>query len=126
MGQRIKVEGKFLIVEEDNWINSTCEIILREGENCLARSRISTASSKWVFDRIFVDEEHRAKGYGSEVLCKLTDYLDRKGLDLYAYIHATGSLDNRQLLAWYKRHGFVKSGDGSYPLVRIHRNRIRY
>jgi len=122
MGQRIRKEGKFLIIEENDWINSTCEISLCDGENCLARSKISTACGKWIFDHIFVAEEHRAKGYGSEVLNKLTDYLDQNRLDLYAYIHSTGSLDDRQLLAWYKRHGFMESSDGSYPLVRSYRN----
>ena len=111
-------EGKFLIVEEKNWINRICVIKLCDGDKCLALSEISTVNDKWVFNRIFADEEHRAKGYGSEVLAKLTDYLDQNRITLYAYIYSTGSLNEEQLLAWYERHGFIVSNDGSYHLVR--------
>lgn len=108
-------------MEEKNRINRICVISLLEGDQILALSEINTAGDKWVFNRIFVAEEHRAKGYGSAVLKKLTAYLDRNRIHLYAYIYSSGSLNEKQLMDWYKRYGFTESQDGSYPLVRPYR-----
>lgn len=118
MERSIIREGKFLIMEEINPINRICVIKLCEGAQCLALAEISPVNDKWVFNRIFVAEEHRAKGYGSAVLSKLTEYLDKNLIDLYAYVYSSGSLNERQLVSWYKRYGFISLKDGDYPLVR--------
>lgn len=119
----LKEENIFIKEKKDN-ISRSCTIQLCSGDNILASAEIRTAGDTWVFQKISVAEEHRAKGYGSEVLKKLVGYLDRNQIDLYAYIHSSGSLSEQQLAAWYKRHGFVDSDERGYQLVRKSRQNL--
>jgi GNAT superfamily N-acetyltransferase len=111
-------EGNILIVEETNPINRIILLQLKEHDKTLAFAEISTSGCIWVFTRMFVSEENRSKGYGSEVLTKLIEYLDRKNMDLYAYIYSSGSLSEKQLESWYRRYGFVDAGHTGYPMAR--------
>jgi len=110
-------EDGFLIIEETNSICKSCVVCLCRSGEVLASARIRTAGGVWVFQGIDVSGEHRSKGYGSLVLKKLTGYLDRHGIDLYACVHSGGALSEKQLVEWYKRYGFVNGGKG-YHLVR--------
>ncbi|MDD4334662.1 MAG: GNAT family N-acetyltransferase [Desulfotomaculaceae bacterium] len=118
MERSIIKEGNFLIIEEKNPINKIVRFQLKNHDKILACAEISSACDIWIFNRMYVSEENRAKGYGSEVLTKLTAYLDRKKMDLYAYIYSTGSLREKQLDAWYRRHGFEDDAEKGYPLAR--------
>lgn len=119
MEQSIIKDGDILITEETNSVNRIVRFqLIDRNQKTLACAEISSAGDTWVFTRIFVSEENRARGYGSEVLKKLTAYLDKKGMDLYAYIFSTGSLSEKQLDAWYRRYGFVDAEDKGYPLAR--------
>ena len=111
-------DGNILITEETNPINRIVRFQLIEGDKILAGAEISSAGGAWIFDRIFVSGENRSRGYGSEVLKKLAAYLDRKNIDLYAYIYSTGSLGDKQLEAWYRRYGFTDASDRGCPLAR--------
>ena len=112
-----------LISEEINQINRTTRFELRDGEDILAAAEISTAGDVWVFTGIFVSGEHRANGYGSDVLKIVIEYLDRNNIDLFAYIYSYGSLSERHLDAWYRRYGFVDAGEAGYQLARYARCR---
>lgn len=118
MKRNILKEGNVLIIEEINPSSRAVYFQLKDNDKTLASSEISSVGDKWVFTRMFVSEEHRAKGYGSEVLSKLVEYLDRNKLDLFAYIYSSGSLREEQIDAWYRRYGFVDAGDEGYPLAR--------
>jgi GNAT superfamily N-acetyltransferase len=107
-----------LITEEINQINRTIRFELKDGENTLATAEISTAGDVWVFTGIFVSGEYRANGYGSDLLTKIIEYLDRKNIDLFAYIYSYGSLSEKHLDAWYRRYGFVDAGEEGYQLAR--------
>jgi predicted GNAT family acetyltransferase len=76
--QRIIKEGNILITEETNPINRIVRFQLKDNDKTLACAEIYSAGDIWIFNRIYVSEENRAKGYGSEVLTKLTAYLDHK------------------------------------------------
>ena len=107
-----------LISEEINQINRITRFELIDGEDTLATAEISMAGDVWVFTGIFVSGEHRANGYGSDVLTKVIEYLDRNNIDLFAYIYSYGSLSERQLDAWYRRYGFVDASEQGYQLAR--------
>lgn len=124
MEQRIIKEGNILITEETNPINRIVRFQLKDNDKTLACAEIYSAGDIWIFNRIYVSEENRAKGYGSEVLTKLTAYLDHKNIDLYAYIYSSGSLSEKQLDAWYKRYSFSEAAEKGYPLVRYAGGRI--
>jgi GNAT superfamily N-acetyltransferase len=120
----VSITGSFirkrniLISEEINQINRTTRFELRDGENTLATAEISTAGEVWIFTGIFVSGEYRANGYGSDLLARLIEYLDRNNIDLFAYIYSYGSLSERHLDAWYRRYGFVDAGEKGYQLAR--------
>jgi GNAT superfamily N-acetyltransferase len=114
----VVMEGNFQITEELNRINRITRFDLKGGDDTLASAEISTAGDIWIFSRIFVSGEHRANGYGSDVLIKLIEYLDRNNIDLYAYIYSSGSLSEKHLDAWYRRYGFVDTVEKEYPLAR--------
>lgn len=124
MEQRITQEGNILITEETNPINRIVRFELKDNDKTLAWAEICSAGDIWIFNRIYVSEENRAKGYGSEVLTKLTAYLDRKNIDLYAYIYSSGSLSEKQLDAWYRRYGFTDAAEKGYPLARYAGGRV--
>ena len=121
MERNIIREGKYQIIEETNTINKITFFQLRDGDDLLATAEISTAGDVWLFNRIFSSAENRAKGYGSEVLKKVIEYINRKNIDLFAYIYSTGSLSEIQLDAWYRRYGFVDASEEGYQLVRYSR-----
>ena len=112
-----------LISEDINQVNRTITFEIRAGEVTLAAAKISTAGDVWVFTGIFVSDEHRANGYGSDLLAKLIQYLDLNNMDLFAYIYSYGSLSERHLDAWYRRYGFVDAGEAGYQLARYARCR---
>lgn len=120
----VSIPGSFirkrniLITEEINQINRTIRFALKDGENTLATAKISTAGDVWVFTGIFVSGEYRANGYGSDLLTKIIEYLDRKKIDLFAYIYSYGGLSEKHLDAWYRRYGFVNAGEEGYQLAR--------
>lgn len=118
MERSIIKEGNFLITEETNPINRIVRFQLKDHDKIQACAEISSAGDIWIFTRMFVSEENRAKGYGSLVLTKLTEYLDINSIDLYAYIYSSGSLSEKQLEAWYRRYGFAGAADKGYPLAR--------
>ncbi|MFX4260724.1 GNAT family N-acetyltransferase [Pelotomaculum propionicicum] len=124
MEQSIIKEGNILITEEKNPINRIVRFQRKENDKTLACAEISSAGDIWIFTRMYVSEENRAMGYGSEVLTKLTAYLDRKNLDLYAYIYSSGNLSEKQLDAWYRRYGFADDENKGYPLARYAVSRI--
>jgi GNAT superfamily N-acetyltransferase len=109
---------EFLISEEINLINRNTRFELRDGDNILATAEIGTAGKIWVFTRIFVSGEYRANGFGSDLLAKLIEYLDRNNIDLFAYVYSYGSLTESQLVAWYRRYGFEDAVEKGYQLAR--------
>lgn len=114
-----KNEGNFILVKEkEDSISRHCTIELHGGDRILASAEIRTAADIWVFQRITVTEDRRSEGFGSDVLKKLVEYLDANKIDLYANVHSSGNLSDEQLLAWYKRYGFVESVDRGYRLVK--------
>lgn len=69
----------------------------------------------WVH-RINVPAPARGKGYGTRLLGLITDDADLEGVTVYLAPLATGGLSQRQLVAWYKRHGF--EAGPNYILIR--------
>lgn len=53
-------------------------------------------------------------GEASKALKVVTDMADANGIPLYLYAnpYGTGGLNKKQLIAWYKRNGFIDTGDG--------------
>lgn len=60
----------------------------------------------WV-NRINVPREHRGKRLGSAMLQRLCDDADLEGAILVLSPLSTGGLNGPQLVAWYKRYGFM-------------------
>jgi GNAT superfamily N-acetyltransferase len=127
----VSIPGSFirkiniLITEEISQINRTTRFELKDGENTLATAEINTAGDVWVFNGIFVSGEYRANGYGSDLLTKIIEYLDRNNIDLFAYIYSYGSLSEKHLDAWYRRYGFVDAGEKGYQLARYASSRAQ-
>lgn len=66
---------------------------------------------------LMVPEEHRKKGYGSEIMHQITSDADRLGHDLT--LHARPDLHE-----WYGKHGFVQTGHdylGGNKMPRLQR-----
>lgn len=125
MKRNILKEENVLIIEETNPINTIVHFQLKDHDKTLAWADISTAGDIWTFTRIFVTEDNRARGYGTELLVKLIEYLDRHKIDLYAYIYSSGSLSEKHLDAWYRRYGFVDAADKGFPLARYAEGHIQ-
>jgi hypothetical protein len=69
----------------------------------------------------FIRSLERGKGYGTETLDWLTTLADRHQVTIHLMVEPCGTirprLSKRELIRWYKRHGF-KEGGGPLHLFR--------
>ncbi len=56
--------------------------------------------------------EEPGKGHASDALDSLVEYADSAGKPVYLNPASLGGLTQEQLVAWYRRHGFVPVGKG--------------
>lgn len=64
-------------------------------------------SDKFIITRINVPKQHRKKGHGTRLLKQILADADNEGVKLALFCAPSGGLTFRQLVNWYKRHGFV-------------------
>ena len=62
----------------------------------------------WMITRIFVPEDCRRQGFGSQVLKLVLEDADIEHVILYLPIHPYSNTEYQRLEAWYKRHGFKR------------------
>lgn len=72
----------------------------------------------WTITRINVPWEYRGQGYGTKILNMILEEADQEGVDLYLVASSSGSMDDDELEAWYRRHGFHHDGRHSYYMRR--------
>jgi ribosomal protein S18 acetylase RimI-like enzyme len=60
----------------------------------------------WTISRINVREPFRGLGHGSRLLDRILRDADSSGTTLALEVHASGTLDDDDLVAWYRRRGF--------------------
>lgn len=65
-------------------------------------------SDKFIITRINVPKQHRKQGHGTRLLQRILDDADKEGVKLALFCAPSGGLTFRQLVNWYKRHGFDK------------------
>jgi len=66
-------------------------------------------TSLYLVNRINVPEDFRGQGYGKKLLEAITKDADLEDVVLMLEVHASDSRDimnNDELIAWYRRHGF--------------------
>jgi len=61
-----------------------------------------------IITRINVPEEHRAQGFGRQLLLEACNAADRGEVVLFLEIAPSGPLDYDQLESWYMRYGFKR------------------
>lgn len=72
--------------------------------------------------RINVHRQYRGKGHGTRLLRAACEFADKNQYDLHLFVSASDGLDNNQLLAWYKRHGFRSHRSVPHYMKRNYRN----
>ncbi len=70
--------------------------------------------------RVNVPQQSRGQGVGSRLLKMVTDAADVDRVDLWLEVNPSGGLKYRELVAWYKRHGFKWSRTRPGLMVRRH------
>jgi GNAT superfamily N-acetyltransferase len=67
-----------------------------------------------IIDSLVVAEDKGRKGFGNHILTKITDQADKDGIELtlsaVPLAHAGKKIPKGKLVAFYKKHGFKKSG----------------
>lgn len=66
----------------------------------------------WLITRINVPERFRGLGHGTALLVRATRVADATAKILWLAPASSGSIPNRTLRQWYKRHGFENHPDG--------------
>lgn len=61
----------------------------------------------YVITRINVMEQYRGQGYGTRILNMILEDADKEGKRLLLEPVPSGGLDQKELEAWYERHGFT-------------------
>lgn len=72
----------------------------------------------WELHRINVPLQSRGLGHGSKLLRRVLEDADREGATIALNVYPSGPLDEVQLEAWYRRHGFVTAKEIPWQLVR--------
>jgi len=60
----------------------------------------------WELNRVNVPQLQRGQGHGSRLLRRVLEEADADDVTIWLYPHSSGPLDNDDLIAWYRRHGF--------------------
>lgn len=60
----------------------------------------------YVVTNIRVMDKYRGQGYGSKVLNLICEDADRENVTLFLEPVASDGLTQKELVAWYERHGF--------------------
>lgn len=66
----------------------------------------------WLIHRINVPSPARGKGYGRAVLRDICADADAEGVPLILAPESSGGLEQKELVAWYRRHGFEWTRSG--------------
>lgn len=66
----------------------------------------SSRKEYFVITRINVMERYRGQGYGSKILNMILEDADKEGVVLFLEPTPSGGLSEKELKAWYERHGF--------------------
>lgn len=88
-----------------------------EKQNCVGSASATRCFGKadtWYFNRLWVKEDCRGQGCGSELLDRLLALIRETEGKLILEINAYGELNYEQLEAFYKRHGFQDYQKHSY------------
>lgn len=67
----------------------------------------STKREYYVITRINVMERFRNQGYGAKILDMILKDADGEKVTLFLQPVASGGLDEKELINWYERHGFI-------------------
>jgi GNAT superfamily N-acetyltransferase len=65
-------------------------------------------------DHLYIEPQHRGKGYGTRLVSELTKMWSKEGKTIYAPV-----LREKRLVALTSRIGFVKHGDDTDSLVQM-------
>jgi ribosomal protein S18 acetylase RimI-like enzyme len=84
---------------------------VREGNKNVAIADVSPwdDDKRFCVDRIKVFSAFRGRGYGSQLLREVSVDADKEGVWLLLETHSYGGLNAEQLIAWYRRYGFLDS-----------------
>lgn len=83
------------------------------GENHHARVRFVAHTSGYpIYElaKVWVWQHARRQGYGGRLLRLVCEDADREGALLRLIVSSFGDMDDRMLIQWYARHGFVRVG----------------
>ena len=78
----------------------------------------------YLVTRINVPTASRAKGFGSKLLREIIEDADREGTTLEIHPVPSGGMTRKELISWYRRHGFqweqsrASPGDPIKVLIR--------
>jgi len=69
-------------------------------------------------DLIFIDEEKRLRGYGTQVMEKILDYADRYRMRIYLTPSSDYGSNLRRLKKFYKRFNFKRARSRLFSMIR--------
>ncbi|MFJ2112310.1 GNAT family N-acetyltransferase [Streptomyces sp. NPDC087850] len=73
-----------------------------------------------ILTEIAVWPEHRAKGWGSEILKQVCRAADAEGIALMLSVDpGPGGLSDEELAAWYGRYGFQRLQEDETVMIRL-------
>lgn len=86
----------------------------------MAIADLMITRTECVLNRINVPKPYRGRGFASTLLRTILADADREGVRLTLGVDSSGGLSVQQLVAWYKRHGFVMVGPPGYSQMVRH------
>jgi ribosomal protein S18 acetylase RimI-like enzyme len=81
----------------------------------------------FLINRINVPQEHRGKGYGTQILDQILKDADQERVTLVLEVYASdmrGIMTKDKLIEWYRRHGFHMVNHAQGLMERRNNGRI--
>lgn len=82
------------------------EILIQVWGGCVSLVDETNDGVECVIYRLFVDEDYRHQGVGSNLIKLALDYIGKRGYKK-AFVH----IDNKELIPFYLNLGFVRVGE---------------
>lgn len=94
---------EFKIYKTDTLIN----VVLYADGQVVGTSEVTPMEEACYYNRLYVQPQHRNKGYGRQLYDKTAEVLDKDDLTLLIQVNPYGDLSYDQLVDFYTKHIFL-------------------
>lgn len=102
----LETDKTFIIKENNKIVNACAELSLMYKDGLYLELKIIDNKPVYWFNRLFVNEKIRNKGYGKQLVSQVKEWADKHNFGIVCQANAYGGLSQDQLVEFYKKYKF--------------------